>query len=84
MSYDLIYTDKAKKQLKKLDKPSQERIIHTLERCRIRPHSHVKKLVGNPYFRLRVGELRIIVDIKDNKLHIMVLEIDHRKKIYKK
>ena len=82
--YDLIYTQKAKKQLKKFNKNLQERILHSLERCRIRPHSHVKKLVGNPYFRLRIGELRVIVDIKDNKLHILVLEIDHRKRIYKK
>lgn len=82
--YDLIYTERARKQLKKLDRTLQERIINTLERCRIRPHSYVKKLVGNPYFRLRVGELRIIVNIKDNELHILVLEIDHRKRIYKK
>lgn len=84
MVYELIYTEKAKKQLKKFDKDLQKRVIYSLERSRIRPYSHVKKLVGNPYYRLRVGELRIIVDIKDNKLHIMVLEINHRKKIYKK
>ncbi|MDA3854834.1 MAG: type II toxin-antitoxin system RelE/ParE family toxin [Candidatus Woesearchaeota archaeon] len=83
MSYDLIYTDKAKKQLKKFDRDLQERILNSLQRCRIRPHSYVKKLVGNPYFRLRVGELRVIVDIKDNKLLILVLEVDHRKRIYK-
>jgi len=82
--YDLIYTEKAKKQLKKFDKDLQERILHSLERCRIRPHSHVKKLVGNPYFRLRVGEFRVIIDIKDDKLVILVLEMDHRKRIYKK
>ncbi len=82
--YNLIYTEKAKKQLKKFDRDLQERILHSLERCRIRPHSHVKKLVGNPYFRLRVGELRVIVDIKDNELRILVLEMDHRKQIYKK
>ena len=81
--YDLIYTEKAKKQLKKLDKALQERILHSLERCRIRPHSHVKKLVGNPYFRLRVGEFRVVVDIKGDKLVILVLEMDHRKRIYK-
>ena len=83
MVYELIYTENAKKQLKKLDKHTQERILNSLERCRIRPHSYVKKLVGNPYFRLRVGDLRIIVDIKDNKLIIFVLEIDKRSRIYK-
>jgi len=84
MEYSLIYTENAKKQLKKLDKKFQERIINSLERCRLRPKSYVKKLIGTPYFRLRVDNFRIIVDIKDNKLTIMILEIDHRKKIYKK
>lgn len=79
MVYDIIYAEKAKKQLVKLDKFLQERIINSLERCRIRPYSYVKKLVGNPYFRLRIGEMRIIMDIKDNKLHILILEINHRK-----
>lgn len=82
--YDLIYTEKAKKQLKKLDKDLQERVLNSLEICRIRPHSHIKKLVGNPYYRLRVGDFRIIIDIEDNKLIIFVLELDHRKRIYKK
>lgn len=83
MTYELIYTKTALKQLKKLDKNLQIRVINSLERCRIRPYSHVRKLVGNPYFRLRVGDLRVIVEIKENKMYIFVLEIDSRKRIYK-
>lgn len=83
MSYDLIYTGEVRKQLKKLDEKQRRRIISTLERCRIRPHSFIKKLVSSPYFRLRVGEFRVIVDIRNNELVIMVLEIGHRRNIYK-
>jgi mRNA interferase RelE/StbE len=84
MSYDILISEKAKKQLSKLDRGLRERIIKTLKRCRVRPYVHVKKLVSSPYFRLRVGDYRVIMDIKDNELRILVIEIDHRKKIYKK
>jgi mRNA interferase RelE/StbE len=81
--FDLFFTEESKKFLKKLNKPDSTRIISTLERCRVRPHSYVKKLVSSPYFRLRVGNYRVILDIKAGKLIIIVVEIGHRKKIYK-
>ncbi|MFW6285918.1 MAG: type II toxin-antitoxin system RelE family toxin [Nanoarchaeota archaeon] len=81
--FDLLFTAESKKFLKKLSEQDSKRIISTLERCRIRPHSYIKKLVSSPYFRLRVGNYRIILDIKSGKLLIIVVEIGHRKNIYK-
>ena len=83
MTYEIKFSDKAFKQLKKLDKKIQERIIATLERIRIRPESYVTKLVGDPGFKLRVGDYRVIMDIDKGKLLILVIKIGHRKKIYK-
>ncbi|MEK6876548.1 MAG: type II toxin-antitoxin system RelE/ParE family toxin [Nanoarchaeota archaeon] len=84
MIYELVYSDEVRKQLKKLNKILQERIIFTLERIRLRPYAHIKRLVGNPYFSLRVGDYRVILDIKDDKLIIFVIEVGHRKNIYQK
>lgn len=81
--YSLIYTGTAKKQLKKLNRETKERIITVLERCRIRPYAHVARIVGDKSYRLRVGKYRMIIDILDNKLIILVLKIDHRKRVYK-
>jgi mRNA interferase RelE/StbE len=81
--YALVYTEEFFKQIRKLSKGTQKRIISTLERIRIRPYPHLKKLVGSPYFRLRVGDYRVILDIKENKLIIYVLEVGHRRNIYK-
>lgn len=81
--YTLLYTNEFLKQLKKLNKETQKRIISTLERIRIRPYSYVKKLVGSPYFGLRAGDYRIILDIKEDNLIIYVLELGHRRNIYK-
>lgn len=84
MSYEVTFSDFADKQLSKLPFDVQNRIISTIKRCQIRPYIHVKKLVGSKYFRLRVGDYRVIMDIIDNKLIIHVIEVGHRKKVYKK
>lgn len=81
--YSIEFTKLAEKQLSKLEKNVQERIISALERIRIRPEAHIKKLVGVPYFRLRTGDYRIILDIKEDKLIIYVIEIGHRRNIFK-
>jgi mRNA interferase RelE/StbE len=81
--YDVEFSQTAEKQLFKLEKAVQQRIISALERIRIRPYHHVKRLVGSPYFRLRVGDYRVIMDIIEKKLIILVLELGHRKNIYK-
>ena len=82
MTYELLYTETFLRQLKKLSRDVQKRIVQTLERCRILPYHFVKKLVGCPYFRLRTGDYRIIIDIQQGKMQIMVLEVGHRKNIY--
>jgi len=43
----------------------------------------VTKLVGDPGYRLRVGDYRVILDIDEGNLIILVIKIAHRKKIYK-
>jgi mRNA interferase RelE/StbE len=81
--YKVEFSIAAEKQFDKLDNSVQERIISVLERCRIRPYPHVKKLVNNQYFRLRAGDYRVIMDIKETELLILVIEVGHRKSIYK-
>jgi mRNA interferase RelE/StbE len=80
--YDIVISESAQKQLKKLDKNVQERIIKTLERIRIRPESYVTKLIGDPGYKLRVGDYRVILDIEKNILRILVIKVGHRKNIY--
>ncbi|MDG6218826.1 MAG: type II toxin-antitoxin system RelE/ParE family toxin [Candidatus Thermoplasmatota archaeon] len=84
MSYEVVFTDTSKKQFNKLEKDVQERIINALERIRIRPESYVKKIIGDPGYKLRVGDYRIILDIEKSELIILVIKIGHRKNIYEK
>ena len=81
--YSIEFSITSQKQIYKLSKDIQKRIILALERIRITPYPHVKKLVGNPYFRFRVGDYRVILDIKESRLIIFVIEVGHRSDIYK-
>ena len=84
MTYEILFSDKALKQLKKMERDVQERIIAVLERIRIRPEEYVTKLVGDPGYKLRVGDYRVIIDTDSKKLQILVLKVGHRKNIYGK
>ncbi len=82
--YEILFSRTAERQLKKLEKKVQGRIIAVLERARVRPESFFQKIVGEKAFRLRAGDYRIIADIENEKLLILVLKVAHRKKVYKK
>lgn len=81
--YKIEFSKIAEKQFYKLETDIQARVTSTLERIRIRPYPYVKRLVGIPYFSLRAGDYRIILDIRSDKLVILVIEIGHRRNIYK-
>ena len=81
--YNIEFTRTAEKQFNKFSKEIKVRIVSTLKRIRVRPYPHIKRLVGSPFFRLRVGEYRVILDIKDDVMIILVIEVGHRKNVYK-
>ena len=80
--YSIEFSETAEKQFYKLPKDIQIRIVSSLERIRIRPQAHVLRLVGSQYFRLRVGDYGVILDIKEDKLTVFVIEVGHRRNIY--
>lgn len=80
--YNLIFSDKTLKQLGKLEKSMQERILNALERIKIRPEAYITKLVGDVGYKFRVGDYRVIMDIDKGRLLILVIKIGHRKNVY--
>ncbi len=81
------YSETALKEFKKLDKSIQKRIknymfeIAELENPRSRGKVLVENLSG--LWRYRVGDIRIVCEIQDEKILITVLRIAHRKEIYR-
>lgn len=82
--YEIIFPAKVLKQLEKLEKTVQQRITSTLERVRIRPEVHLIKLVGDPGYKLRIGDYRLYIDLNKTLERIEITKIGHRKSIYKK
>jgi mRNA interferase RelE/StbE len=83
MVYEIVFSHSAEIQLKKLDLAIQDRIIKVLERIKIRPHHFVEKLVGEAGYKLKVGDWRVILDIINKDLLILVIKVGHRRNIYK-
>jgi mRNA interferase RelE/StbE len=87
LTWSIEWTPDSKKQLLKLDRPIQKRILTFLARRVLpsdNPRQYGKKLTGNlsAFWSYRVGDYRIITDIKDNQLIILVVQLDHRRQVY--
>ena len=82
--YTLCFDSKAKKDLKSIDKTWQLHILDKIESTLTTHPKSGKKLVGNlsPYWRLRVGNYRVIYKIVENTVTVVVLKIKHRKEVY--
>jgi mRNA interferase RelE/StbE len=87
--WQLEYTDTARKQLRKLDKPVAVRLLNYL-RDQVAPledpRSIGKALRGQifgAYWRYRIGDYRIVCDINDGLLTIVVVELGNRREIYR-
>ena len=82
--YEIILSKRVEKFLDKLNSQDRERIILSLDKLRIRPESYLKRLVGDISYKFRVGDYRLIIDLENDKLLVLVVDIGHRKNIYKR
>ena len=89
MAWTIDYTETATKQLRKLDRQTARRIVDFLDE-RIagqeNPRSTGKALTGptlGAFWRYRVGDHRIICDVQDGALRVLVVEIANRREVYR-
>jgi mRNA interferase RelE/StbE len=85
VSYQVEISQGALKQLKKVSPELQERIQVKIDDLAIQPRpAGVKKLKNRDNgYRIRVGDYRVIYDIFDNILVIIIVDVGHRSNIYK-
>ena len=83
MAYDVLFSQKALRDLKKLPGHVAVRIIDSLESIKESPYSHVKTVKGTLYHSHRVGSYRVIMEIIDEKMLIHVINVGHRSKVYR-
>ncbi len=83
MAYNILITDTAKKQLAKIDRQTAKRIDKKLREISHDPFLYVSKLASLDLYKLRVGDYRILMSIQKDRLIILVVEISHRRNVYK-
>ncbi|MEO7559581.1 MAG: type II toxin-antitoxin system RelE/ParE family toxin [Nitrosospira sp.] len=82
------YADTARSQLRKLDKQTARRILDYMDE-RIadlgNPRSTGKALTGplGGLWRYRVGDCRVICEIQDNALRVLVVRVGNRREVYR-
>lgn len=85
-NYKIEITSSAVKSLKKIPKKELLKITNLIQMLAIDPYpSGARKLAGEvDVYRVRQGTYRVIYEVFDDRLVILVLKIGHRKDIYKK
>lgn len=86
-SYQLIYSERAKKDVKKLDPYTKQMIKSWIEKRLLRsenPRAHGEALTGNHKgeWRYRIGDYRLICAIEDERLVILSLALGHRREVH--
>ena len=88
MAWMIDYADTAERQLSKLDKQTARRIVDFMDE-RVagleNPRSTGKALTGplGEFWRYRVGDCRVICDIQDGVLRVLVVQIGNRREVYR-
>ena len=88
MAWTIDYTGTARKQLLKLDKQTARRIVDFMD-ARVAPVDDprsIGKALSGPlggFWRYRVGDCRVICDIQDDALRVLVVDIGHRREVYR-
>lgn len=85
MTYRIEFSPAAARQLRKLDGRTQRRIQAVVELLAQEPRpTGAKKLVGgHGEWRVRTGNYRIIYEIDDGVLVVLVLAVGHRREVYR-
>ena len=84
MTYSIEIRKKAAKALSRIPEKYRENIITKIKALSTDPHPlGSKNLTSIDGWRIRIGDYRVIYEINDNKLTILVLHIGHRKDIYR-
>ncbi len=85
MNYRIAYQPGAQKQLGRLPVPAQTRVAAAIGALADDPRPHGCKKLQNRVnqYRIRVGDYRVVYSIHDAIVTVAVIDIDHRKNIYR-
>jgi mRNA interferase RelE/StbE len=84
LKFNLVYTQRASRDAKKLDGPARLRIGKALLRFKEDPMKYAEKITDSKLgsYRFRIGDYRVIFDLE--KEDMVILRIGHRREIYRR
>lgn len=84
MSYHVDLSRRAAKALDALEKTPRRRVMAVIDQLATEPRpSGCVKLSGRSQWRVRVGDYRVLYEIHDDALLVLVIEVGHRRNIYR-
>lgn len=79
---DVVVSDDAAEWLRDAEPDVRDRIMSKLDDVADFPDHYLKRMRGKPYYRLRVGDYRAIIDWRKDEEELFVRDVGHRRNIY--
>ena len=84
MSYTVRIKRSAVKALRRIDARDRDRLVRTIDRLAVEPHAGgVLKGEFAGLRRIRVGTYRVIYEVYDDELTVLVIRVAHRREAYR-
>ena len=85
MSYTISYVPSAAKAIRKLDRPTARRLLVAIGALANdpRPPGCIQLKGGDGELRIRIGDYRVVYDVQDDQLVVLVLRVGHRREVYR-
>lgn len=81
--YRIEFVPAAARQMRNLDPPVRRRLDAAIQALRADPRPPAcKKLSGREEYRIRVGDYRILYEVEDTVLRVLVVKVGHRRDVY--
>ena len=85
MAYEIVYAPSAAKALRKLNRQVARRLLEAISKLAEEPRSAggVQLVDGEGELRIRVGDYRVVYDVVDEEVVVLILRLGHRREIYR-
>jgi mRNA interferase RelE/StbE len=85
LAYRIEFTPKADKQFRALEKSTQTRLARQINLLADNPRPQgIKKLAAEEdYYRVRAGDYRVVYQIRDKSLLVLIVRLGHRSEVYR-
>lgn len=82
-NYKIVFKRSVAKDLRRISNQDVTRILNRIESLAVDPRLGAEKLSGQERYRIRQGVYRIIYEIVDQELIVVVVKVGHRRDVYK-